>query len=185
MPIKELDVLIHPFYQELGPQRMRKWKKRVDEISRRQHHFLAIRVPSEWHFDRSAVKSEWEEFLSYAERKLGKKRMIVVQDKSAGFSGASDKSTYGKMARRIVRAGYDKRRVRFHLYGEYADACVPTVVETLLPALISKSRIRQASRVLLELSTTEGRMLTRRDVRGNLYEDIREYVRNTYRDARK
>ncbi|MFH1750576.1 MAG: hypothetical protein ABH863_02765 [Candidatus Micrarchaeota archaeon] len=186
MGIKELDVLVHPFYQKLGPQRMRKWKARISEISKRPDHFLAIQVPSEWIFSRYGAKSEWRTFSAFAEKKMGPNRLIVVQDKlSPGLNPHPDIVTFGAMARKIIEIGYDPEKLRFHVYGEHGDGCVLTAVETLLPALIRKSRIRKASRIILELSTLPGRMLTRRYIRANCYPTVHEYVREIFRIAKR
>src|SRR3989338_1369357 len=134
MPVKQMDVLVHPFYSFSDYDARREvWQKRIDAIAGNRHHYLAIELFS---IDRS----EAGDLVRYAKKKLGEQRVLVFQ--------RSELDTYKTLARRVEGLGYDRSKIKVNFYGETSTHCVLDAVKAFLPELVPKSRYRQAAKGL-------------------------------------
>jgi hypothetical protein len=181
MPIKQLDFLIHPLYRPLphsvfveeAKGREELWKSRADQISKESDHYLALRLPH--HNFRSP---KLEEFVSYLQEKMGE-RLILVEDKSPQDSEEGLRETYRGVVTQMKKIGFDPRRIRINIYGEYGASCVTTAIPHFLPHVVdSKRSIKQAARILLNLSTEPGEIIETKNLKGSKYADIKAKIRN-------
>jgi hypothetical protein len=175
--IRKLDVLVHPFFEphsrdvldritslnnrkvasemeaifstpkylrdfgRFQNQKLRMWKRRVDQIAKSKGHYLAIvEMPGK-------STHHYETFLEYARKKLGNNRIIISKDSP----NRHPNEVFRSLDRSVRTLGYDSKRIKFNIYGEYGVACVPPTLDYLISKLIPKERFRQAARVSLAL----------------------------------
>ena len=181
MAIKQLDLIIHPFYDKNQEGKMDAWKERINAIAKNRGHFLAIRAHRH-DLTTTKAREAIATLHKYALEKLGAGRVFFVQDP---LDGDKEKRSYADLTRQMAVPGWDPRQIKVNLYGEYAEYCVVSGITGFMPLVVPKPRIRQASRVLLRL--TDGHtwgLPSIKKIGHRNYSQARKNIRDAYATTR-